>query len=84
MTYDINEKQNKDVFILSLFFILADSKRSAHSNAYLYGFWNNKRIVLFDTLLADYTPVDRTEKEEESNADAANSDTDNNWEKVEV
>jgi STE24 endopeptidase len=27
------------------------SKRSDHSNAYLYGFWNNKRIVLFDTLL---------------------------------
>lgn len=25
--------------------------RSAHSNAYFYGFWNNKRIVLFDTLL---------------------------------
>jgi len=27
------------------------SKRSAHSNAYLYGFCNNKRIVIFDTLL---------------------------------
>ena len=27
------------------------SKRSSHSNAYLYGFGNNKRIVLFDTLL---------------------------------
>jgi hypothetical protein len=27
------------------------SKRSAHSNAYMYGFFNNKRIVLFDTLL---------------------------------
>lgn len=25
--------------------------RSAHSNAYLYGFWWNKVIVLFDTLL---------------------------------
>jgi STE24 endopeptidase len=28
-----------------------ESKRSAHSNAYLFGFWKNKRIVLFDTLI---------------------------------
>ena len=27
--------------------------RSAHSNAYFYGFWKNKRIVLFDTLLEE-------------------------------
>lgn len=27
------------------------SKRSSHSNAYLYGFWKDKRIVLFDTLM---------------------------------
>merc|ERR1712190_569153 len=27
------------------------SKRSGHSNAYMYGFGKNKRIVLFDTLL---------------------------------
>lgn len=27
------------------------SKRSGHSNAYMYGFCNNKRIVLFDTLM---------------------------------
>lgn len=27
------------------------SRRSAHSNAYFYGFFKNKRIVLFDTLL---------------------------------
>ena len=25
--------------------------RSGHSNAYLYGFFNNKRIVLYDTLI---------------------------------
>lgn len=33
------------------------SKRSAHSNAYFYGFFKNKRIVLYDTLLEDYTPL---------------------------
>ena len=27
------------------------SKRSAHSNAYMYGMGKNKRIVLYDTLL---------------------------------
>ena len=29
------------------------SKRSAHSNAYMYGFFKNKRIVLFDTLIKE-------------------------------
>ncbi|KXZ51688.1 hypothetical protein GPECTOR_11g139 [Gonium pectorale] len=28
------------------------SRRSAHSNAYMYGFFNNKRIVLYDTLIS--------------------------------
>lgn len=32
-------------------FVIDGSKRSAHSNAYMYGFFNNKRLVLFDTLL---------------------------------
>lgn len=27
------------------------SQRSAHSNAYMYGFFKNKRIVLYDTLV---------------------------------
>ena len=38
-------------FPLTKLFTIDGSKRSAHSNAYLYGFCNNKRIVLFDTLL---------------------------------
>jgi len=33
--------------------LILGSKRSAHSNAYFYGFFNNKRIVLYDTLLKD-------------------------------
>lgn len=33
--------------------MILGSKRSAHSNAYFYGFFNNKRIVLYDTLLKD-------------------------------
>ena len=38
-------------FPLTKVFVVDGSKRSNHSNAYFYGFWNNKRIVLFDTLL---------------------------------
>ena len=38
-------------FPLSKIYVVDASKRSAHSNAYYYGFGNNKRIVLFDTLI---------------------------------
>ena len=38
-------------FPLKKLFVCDGSKRSAHSNAYMYGFGNNKRIVLFDTLM---------------------------------
>lgn len=36
---------------LTKLFIMDGSKRSAHSNAFMFGFGNNKRIVLFDTLM---------------------------------
>ncbi|KJH46697.1 peptidase, M48 family [Dictyocaulus viviparus] len=39
-------------FPLTRLYVVYGSKRSAHSNAYMYGFWNNKRIVLYDTLLS--------------------------------
>lgn len=35
-------------------FLVNKSKRSSHSNAYLYGFYKHKRIVLFDTLVKEY------------------------------
>jgi STE24 endopeptidase len=38
-------------FPLRKLLVVEGSKRSAHSNAYFYGFWKNKCIVLFDTLL---------------------------------
>lgn len=40
------------LLIIKVFFFLG-SKRSAHSNAYFYGFFNSKRIVLYDTLFKD-------------------------------
>jgi len=42
---------------LTKIYVVEGSKRSSHSNAYLYGFFKNKRIVLFDTLLEDYNPL---------------------------
>ncbi|OQR96559.1 CAAX prenyl protease 1 [Thraustotheca clavata] len=42
-------------FPLTKLFVCDGSKRSSHSNAYMYGFFNNKRIVIFDTLLNQVT-----------------------------
>lgn len=38
-------------FPLTKLYEIDGSKRSSHSNAYFYGFFNNKRIVLYDTLI---------------------------------
>jgi STE24 endopeptidase len=39
-------------FPLTKLYVVDGSKRSGHSNAFLYGFGSHKRIVLYDTLLA--------------------------------
>ncbi|GMI09680.1 hypothetical protein TrRE_jg331 [Triparma retinervis] len=36
---------------LTKLFVIDGSKRSSHSNAFMFGFGKNKRIVLFDTLM---------------------------------
>ncbi|MEQ2195920.1 hypothetical protein XENOCAPTIV_020388, partial [Xenoophorus captivus] len=46
-------------FPLTKLYVVEGSKRSSHSNAYFYGFFKNKRIVLFDTLLEDYSPLNK-------------------------
>lgn len=38
-------------FPLKKLFVVDGSTRSSHSNAYMYGFFNSKRIVLYDTLI---------------------------------
>lgn len=40
---------------LKSLYVVDGSKRSSHSNAYMYGFGSNKRIVLYDTLLTQVT-----------------------------
>eukprot|EP00246_Nothoceros_aenigmaticus_P009360 TRINITY_DN24819_c0_g1_i1.p1 TRINITY_DN24819_c0_g1~~TRINITY_DN24819_c0_g1_i1.p1 ORF type:complete len:455 (-),score=34.42 TRINITY_DN24819_c0_g1_i1:213-1517(-) len=39
-------------FPLTKLFVIDGSTRSSHSNAYMYGFYNSKRIVLYDTLIS--------------------------------
>ncbi|KAH9601444.1 Peptidase M48 [Trypanosoma melophagium] len=38
-------------FPLNRVYEVDGSRRSSHSNAYVYGFWKNKQIVLYDTLI---------------------------------
>ncbi|CAF0757507.1 unnamed protein product [Adineta steineri] len=42
-------------FPLAKIYVVEGSARSAHSNAYFYGFLKAKRIVLYDTLIKGYT-----------------------------
>ncbi|KAJ0395545.1 hypothetical protein P43SY_003013 [Pythium insidiosum] len=42
-------------FPLTKLFVVDGSKRSSHSNAYFFGFFKSKRIVLYDTLLEQAT-----------------------------
>ncbi|XP_004851106.1 CAAX prenyl protease 1 homolog isoform X5 [Heterocephalus glaber] len=51
-------------FPLTKVYVVEGSKRSSHSNAYFYGFFKNKRIVLFDTLLEEYSVPNKDIQEE--------------------
>lgn len=54
-------------FPLTKLYVVEGSKRSSHSNAYFYGFFKNKRIVLFDTLLEDYAPANKDMQDNKEN-----------------
>ncbi|XP_029475445.1 CAAX prenyl protease 1 homolog isoform X2 [Rhinatrema bivittatum] len=60
---EIEKMARSIAFPLTKVYIVEGSKRSSHSNAYFYGFFKNKRIVLFDTLLEDYSPLNKEQKE---------------------
>ena len=75
--YFICMSSGHDYFLFHLApFTLLGSRRSSHSNAYFYGFFKNKRIVLFDTLLEDYAPEKTPEEGANVTAEgrAANED----------
>lgn len=46
-------------FPLYKLYVVEGSKRSSHSNAYMYGFYKSKRIVLFDSLIEGYKPIEK-------------------------
>lgn len=52
-------------FPLKKLYVVEGSKRSSHSNAYFFGFYKNKRIVLFDTLLSNYESAEEKENKKE-------------------
>ena len=52
----IKNLANKTNFNISNVYVMDGSKRSNHSNAYFTGFYKNKRIVFYDTLLKLLTP----------------------------
>ena len=56
-------------FPLKKLFVVDGSNRSAHSNAYMYGFRKNKRIVLFDTLIHGYKMADESSNDKGCNDD---------------
>ncbi|XP_076059851.1 CAAX prenyl protease 1 homolog [Oratosquilla oratoria] len=73
----IEELAARISFPLTKLYVVEGSKRSAHSNAYFYGFFKNKRIVLYDTLLEEYTPINKTiedTKEEEKEKEAGSEE----------
>jgi STE24 endopeptidase len=51
----IEEFSKKSGFAIKNIFVIDGSKRSTKSNAYFSGFGSKKRIVLYDTLLVDFT-----------------------------
>lgn len=62
-------------FPLAKLYVVEGSKRSAHSNAYFYGLWGSKRIVLYDTLLLNKGKKDLTElKDEEKGKGCTNEE----------
>ncbi|XP_033635825.1 CAAX prenyl protease 1 homolog [Asterias rubens] len=73
----IEELAQSISFPLYKLYVVEGSKRSSHSNAYFYGFFKSKRIVLFDTLLEDYTPVNKEEdKAKEAEASLTSEEPD--------
>lgn len=62
----IEELASKLNFPLAQLYVVEGSKRSAHSNAYFYGLWGSKRIVLFDTLLLNKGKTGEDIKEEDA------------------
>ena len=82
-----NENLNQDLINKIIFNIqdlnLKGSKRSVHSNAYMYGFYKSKRIVIFDTLIEGYVSESDANKEKEENLNGIYNEPEKKVEKSE-
>lgn len=80
----IEELAAKLKFPLAQLYVVEGSKRSAHSNAYFYGLWGSKRIVLFDTLLVNKgkSQAPATESDDKKDESDTESKTDDEHSKV--
>ncbi|UJR25318.1 hypothetical protein I4U23_006669 [Adineta vaga] len=58
-------------FPLAKIYVVEGSARSAHSNAYFYGFFKAKRIVLYDTLIKGYSLTKTKDDDKEKKTDDA-------------
>jgi len=61
-------------FPLYKLYVVEGSKRSSHSNAYFYGFFKFKRIVLFDTLLEEEERKKLKTEDDEKEEDEASKE----------
>lgn len=52
----LEQLATKANFSMQNVYVMDASKRSTHANAYFAGFGKTKRLVLFDSLLKDFTP----------------------------
>ena len=64
-------------FPLTKLLVVEGSKRSSHSNAYFYGFYKNKKIVLFDTLLSEDVMPKKEDSEVEKAEEAEENEVEN-------
>ena len=62
-------------FPLKKLYVVEGSKRSSHSNAYFFGFYKNKRIVLFDTLIEGYEQMAPKDQNTDDGKNEKNEDT---------
>jgi STE24 endopeptidase len=69
----IEQLAEKIKFPLAKIYVVEGSARSAHSNAYFYGFFKAKRIVLYDTLIKGYN-LDKTKDDKSTEDDSTSTD----------
>lgn len=71
---DIVRLAEKVSYPLQKLYVVDGSKRSAHANAYLYGFGKNKRIVLYDTLIKGFAELNEEDEAAKDQDESRNNE----------